>query len=420
MGDTAQMRSSRAFVAVALSLALQGLSAQSTSTDKFDVAHLVAPEDHDRDAWVPLAVLFLRGSTESASPFATSLARAGFAVAVVPSSLELAEVASRLDEARRRFRIEQGGMHAVTLGDEEDSLPALLAQRHQFQSITLVGGVAHRHMQAVERLPSRRVRVLESVDPDKLQSHLTALHAEHALRGAAAEVARTLDSLHDAAATADEDRYFAILPDDAVFLGTDASERWTGAEFRAFAMRYFERDSAWTYVPLRRHVTLAEGGDTAWFDEVLDNAGYGNCRGSGVLVRRGARWVLRQYNLTVPVPNELLDDVAARIRSFADGASPAVTAIVIAPSGGGEVPSHLRSVPRVAVPEGDDVRSLRALRRRHAGSTVLLAVEPPRVAPLLQAAGVAAADVPRDCGEQVVVVIFAIGGPRLLWLGPVK
>jgi hypothetical protein len=99
-------------------------------------------------------------------------------------------------------------------------------------------------------------------------------------------------------------------------IGADATERWTGREFRAFAARYFDRDSAWTYVPLERHVVVEAGGRLAWFDEVLDNAGYGECRGTGVLALRDGRWVLRQYNLTVPVPNDLMAGVAKQIRAF--------------------------------------------------------------------------------------------------------
>ena len=127
------------------------------------------------------------------------------------------------------------------------------------------------------------------------------------------------DSFHDAAAVGDEDRYFTILPDDSIFLGTDATERWTGKQFRSFAMPYFKRASAWTYVPLDRHVTLSADGKVAWFDEALDNLGYGECRGTGVLERRAGSWVILQYNLTVPVPNDLMSMVAGKIRVHLDG-----------------------------------------------------------------------------------------------------
>jgi phosphohistidine phosphatase SixA len=167
----------------------------------------------------------------------------------------------------------------------------------------------------------------------------------------AAAVAMTIDDFHDAAAKGDEAIYFAILPDDAVFLGTDATERWTGKQFREFAMPYFQRGPAWIYVPLRRWITLSADGAFAWFDEVLDNEGYGECRGSGVLERRAERWVVRQYNLTVPVPNDLMRGVVERIRAFADGRAPATTTIVL-----------VRHAERAA--EGDDPDLTEAGRAR--------------------------------------------------------
>ena len=54
-----------------------------------------------------------------------------------------------------------------------------------------------------------------------------------------AAVAAVLDDFHAAAAQADEARYFGHLDDKAVFLGTDASERWTKAQFQAYAHPYF-------------------------------------------------------------------------------------------------------------------------------------------------------------------------------------
>ena len=54
-----------------------------------------------------------------------------------------------------------------------------------------------------------------------------------------AEVARVLDDWHDAAASADEARYFGHLSSDSVFLGTDATERWDVAAFRAYAHPHF-------------------------------------------------------------------------------------------------------------------------------------------------------------------------------------
>ena len=60
-------------------------------------------------------------------------------------------------------------------------------------------------------------------------------------------VAAVLDSWHAAAAAADEEKYFAAFTPDAVFFGTDATERWTRDEFRKYAHPYFAKGKAWTF-----------------------------------------------------------------------------------------------------------------------------------------------------------------------------
>jgi hypothetical protein len=141
-----------------------------------------------------------------------------------------------------------------------------------------------------------------------------------------AAVEAVLDRFHDAASRADGETYFDLFDPEGVFLGTDATERWTVEQFRAYAKPYFDRGLGWTYIPVERHVTIADDGSVAWFDERLDNEGLGETRGSGVLVRRAGAWLIAQYNLTIPVPNELAGEVVARIRELgraADGAAEA-------------------------------------------------------------------------------------------------
>jgi ketosteroid isomerase-like protein len=132
-------------------------------------------------------------------------------------------------------------------------------------------------------------------------------------------IARVLDDFHDAASKADGARYFALLSPDAVFLGTDAGERWTKEEFRAFAEPYFSRGKGWTYVAKERHIDLAPGNAVAWFDEKLTNAKYGDCRGTGVLRQIDGDWRIAQYNLTVPIPNDLAEKVVGMIREHQAG-----------------------------------------------------------------------------------------------------
>ena len=123
-----------------------------------------------------------------------------------------------------------------------------------------------------------------------------------------------LDSLHDAAAKADEERYFGHFAPAATFIGTDAKERWSLVEFKAFALPYFQRETAWTYVPFERHIAFSADLRTAWFDEKLRNEKYGETRGSGVLVEQGGKWRLAHYVLSFAIPNEAAEDVVKRVR----------------------------------------------------------------------------------------------------------
>lgn len=135
-----------------------------------------------------------------------------------------------------------------------------------------------------------------------------------AVEDPATAVGAVLDGLHRAAAAADGESYFALFTDDGVFLGTDVTERWTVVELRAFAEPYFSAGRGWTYTPRERHVVVSADGDTAWFDEILDNDSYGTCRGTGVLVLTDSGWRIAQYHLTIPIPNALARELTARIK----------------------------------------------------------------------------------------------------------
>ena len=121
-----------------------------------------------------------------------------------------------------------------------------------------------------------------------------------------------VDAFHDAAASADEPRYFGLMAPEFVFLGTDATERWDVHAFREFAHPHFASGKGWKFVPRDRHVEVH--GDVAWFDERLESASYGECRGTGVLRRIGNDWKLAHYNLTIPIPNDLAKAIVEMIR----------------------------------------------------------------------------------------------------------
>ncbi|MCK7596948.1 nuclear transport factor 2 family protein [Microbulbifer sp. CAU 1566] len=125
-------------------------------------------------------------------------------------------------------------------------------------------------------------------------------------------VSSQLDAFHKAAANADAATYFGLFSKDGVFIGTDASEHWTVEEFKQYAKPYFDQGKGWTYVPRDR--TLVIHGDVAWFDELLDNAAYGECRGSGVLIKEDGQWKIAQYNLHFPIPNDLAKSITKMIK----------------------------------------------------------------------------------------------------------
>ncbi|WNG62174.1 nuclear transport factor 2 family protein [Archangium gephyra] len=144
---------------------------------------------------------------------------------------------------------------------------------------------------------------------------LTATPATGTPATPTAAVNAVLDDWHKAAAQADEARYFGYFTPDAVYLGTDATERWTRDEFRAWAKPYFSKGKAWSFTSVSRHVSFSKDGAVAWFDEALSTPNMGPARGSGVLVKDGDSWKIAQYNLSIPIPNDLMDDFKNRIEA---------------------------------------------------------------------------------------------------------
>jgi ketosteroid isomerase-like protein len=120
------------------------------------------------------------------------------------------------------------------------------------------------------------------------------------------EIGKVLDAWHLAAANAKEDDYFGHLAEDAIFLGTDATERWDKVAFQKFAHPYFAKGKAWTFSATRRGIIVSGDGKLAWFDEDLKTQNMGPCRGSGVLRLEKGAWKIVHYNLTLTIPNDKL------------------------------------------------------------------------------------------------------------------
>ncbi|MEC9259822.1 MAG: nuclear transport factor 2 family protein [Pseudomonadota bacterium] len=130
------------------------------------------------------------------------------------------------------------------------------------------------------------------------------------------KVSTVIDSLHQYASEAKFESYFKLYANEAIFIGTDASETWTLEEFKNYAKPVFDRGSGWTYKSRERHIYFSPNKDVAWFDELLDNASLGLTRGTGVLVKTEAGWKVTQYHLTIPIPNDIADSVAKQIKAY--------------------------------------------------------------------------------------------------------
>lgn len=140
-----------------------------------------------------------------------------------------------------------------------------------------------------------------------IYSQVTAKSAEDLIA-----VNNILDTYHAAAAEADWENYFQLMSDDGIFLGSDAGERWTKAEFKAYA----SRSNGWIYLPEIRNVNFTPDGRSAWFDEILQSASYGTSRGTGILIKTEQGWKISQYALTFPIPNALAGSITVEIKEY--------------------------------------------------------------------------------------------------------
>jgi dienelactone hydrolase len=328
---------------------------------------VMTPENFERDAVYPVLLVFGGGTgsltalSRSMSVFDPACRKRGWLVVglvtpegVKPTEPRTADVLRVIQEVSARVRIEGGKVHVAGPSNGGVAAFAFASERPDLvASVTVYPG----HAADVRRLGRLRdVPVRMFVGSDDIvewtQSSRETLEAGKALglnveldtrpaqghmigdlNGDAlldmlepfrprlgtltlpeAEVARALDELHVGAHLAAEARYFAAFAPEGVFLGTDASERWTVDQFRAYAAPIFAKGKGWSYWPRERHVGVMPGGQIAWFDELLDNAKYGTARGSGVLRREGERWLVVQYNLSFPIPNGIADRVTRMIR----------------------------------------------------------------------------------------------------------
>ena len=129
------------------------------------------------------------------------------------------------------------------------------------------------------------------------------------------EIHQFMNQWHQAAAKANADVFFGSMAESSVYIGTDATERWTKAEFLSFAKPYFDKGKAWDFKPYERDLHVTSDGKIAWFSELL-TTWMGTCRGSGVLRKTKKGWKLEQYHLSVTVPNDIIKDFISLVDSY--------------------------------------------------------------------------------------------------------
>jgi len=129
-------------------------------------------------------------------------------------------------------------------------------------------------------------------------------------------VNKFMDNWHHAAATANADDYFGGLNNDAIFIGTDATENWQKDDFYQWSKKYFDRGKAWSMNAIDRNIYFSGDKKIVWFDELLTTESLGICRGSGVLSLTDAGWKIEHYVLSITSPNETVDKVTQLNKPF--------------------------------------------------------------------------------------------------------
>ncbi|KPH13098.1 nuclear transport factor 2 family protein [Chryseobacterium sp. ERMR1:04] len=146
---------------------------------------------------------------------------------------------------------------------------------------------------------------------------ISAQSKEAKFRKNKAQINTMLDGFNVAAAKADFNTYFNYFADESTFIGTDATEVWDKKEFMVWAKPHFDKKKTWNFTSLKRNISFSKDGKLAWFDEVLDTQ-MKICRGSGVVEKINGDWKVKQYVLSMTIPNEVSDKVVAEKTAIED------------------------------------------------------------------------------------------------------
>ena len=150
---------------------------------------------------------------------------------------------------------------------------------------------------------------------------LTALSSKASVWFAMAsgELVNSIAFLHDAANTRPD--YWDKFAPQGIFIGTDKSEVWTRDQFKAWAKRFWDRKKAWNFTAQKRNVHFSPDKQYVWFDEQL-NTQMGTCQASGVLRNTPDGFKIEHYQLSLAVPNPLMDSFSKAIAEHEKKAAP--------------------------------------------------------------------------------------------------
>ncbi|RHY03922.1 hypothetical protein DYB25_002757 [Aphanomyces astaci] len=143
-------------------------------------------------------------------------------------------------------------------------------------------------------------------------------------KGVYTNVDALLDAFHQGAAEANLQQYFGCFHPDGRFLGTDATENWHVNAFFDWSLPHFKAGEGWIFRPIRgsRKVTYYPNESTpsfCAFDELVESHQFvATSRGSGSLVFDSDKrtWLVAQYHLSFPIPNDLAVHITKKISLF--------------------------------------------------------------------------------------------------------
>ena len=121
-----------------------------------------------------------------------------------------------------------------------------------------------------------------------------------------------IDEWHDDAANA-RLAYFDKIAPNGIYIGTDKTELWNREQFKAWAKRFFERKSAWSFKAVKRNIYMSPDKNFIWFDELLDTQ-MGPCQASGVIRKTAKGFEIEHYQLSIAIPNEVADKVTRLVK----------------------------------------------------------------------------------------------------------